>query len=847
MTNTYIYMHTSTNRFAYGTKIILYALAGILPVWFLPLPFGVEFGRELTFIILIAAGALAWLVSLLVSGEIRYPHSPILYAALALIAVLGVSTLLSRAPYFSAFLADSAAERWAALGIGLALMAATAAGLRSRGEAGTVLFVLIFAGAAAALASALSLLGLIGPIGPIGPVFSVVGTANGLALFYAALLMMTAGLLLSPAAHAWKGWVRAALAAAAVFFLLDLLLVNFRTAWIVLLGSSVVLLGLLLIEISKYRNVEMSSGEKPRFGWRQGAALGLIVLSIVMIMVRGPLIRLVELPAEVSPSFGATFSIAGAVFREGPLRVFFGSGPGTFGLDWARYKDPSINQTIFWGIRFNQGQSWAATLLPTAGVLGLIAFLGFLGMTLFTFLRMMLRSQPLSAGERLPAGDPDPLAAGVFLGFASLLVSAFLYPANMSLALLLFLAMGILSSLLAMREPVPLEEAPADGRSSVTGNQPPVTDFWSIRERVIRFETPWVVFVSSLAIIFFLALGVITLYGQANRARAALAANRGVAALNAGNIDEAVTRMEQAVRIEPRNFRNLQALVQLRTEKARRLIQKAAGGENVQQEFQSAVSLAIQSSQQLVQQAPYESGVWRLQGALYEMIIPFVQGSERFATAAYQRATDLEPGNPAIYVDWGRAGLVFTDRIMLVANQAQGKDKEELAAARAQNLEQIVQIFQRAIQAKPDFAAAHFLLAQTAIRLGNIDAAIQSVENAKLAAPFDIGVAFQLGLLYYQKDSLPRAAQEFERAVSIDENYSNARYFLGLIYDRQGARDKALAEFERIEKLNPDNPEVRRIIANLKAGKAALEGIVPPAPPPEKRKEAPVREEERKQ
>ncbi|TSD04661.1 MAG: hypothetical protein Greene071436_93 [Parcubacteria group bacterium Greene0714_36] len=120
------------------------------------------------------------------------------------------------------------------------------------------------------------------------------------------------------------------------------------------------------------------------------------------------------------------------------------------------------------------------------------------------------------------------------------------------------------------------------------------------------------------------------------------------------------------------------------------------------------------------------------------------------------------------------------------------------------------------------------------------------MENAKAAAPSDIGVAFQLGLLYYQKQNFDRAQLEFERAVTINENYANARYFLGLIYDKKKDKARALGEFERIAATNPDNQEVLRVIANLKEGKGALDGIVPPAVPPQQRSEVPVREETRK-
>jgi hypothetical protein len=70
---------------------------------------------------------------------------------------------------------------------------------------------------------------------------------------------------------------------------------------------------------------------------------------------------------------------------------------------------------------------------------------------------------------------------------------------------------------------------------------------------------------------------------------------------------------------------------------------------------------------------------------------------------------------------------------------------------------------------------------------------------------------------------------------------------LGLIYDRKGDGPRAIQQFEEIEKFNPDNQEIKRILQNLRAGKPALEGIVPPAEPPERRKETPVKEEQQSQ
>ena len=100
-----------------------------------------------------------------------------------------------------------------------------------------------------------------------------------------------------------------------------------------------------------------------------------------------------------------------------------------------------------------------------------------------------------------------------------------------------------------------------------------------------------------------------------------------------------------------------------------------------------------------------------------------------------------------------------------------------------------------------------------------------------MIVPLDKGLAFQLGLLYYNDNQLEKAKAEFLRAISIDENYSNARYFLGLIYDKEGKKDLAIEQFEKIEKLNPESQEVKKILANLREGKSALEGIGPLQPP----------------
>lgn len=849
----------SYQRFVYGAKIALYAMAAFLPLLVLPRPFGIDFGREMMFGMLIMLAFVLWILSILAAGEIRWRHSPILYGAGLVAAAFAASALLSPSPRVAVFFGDVAPERLSLVILGLLAMIIAGNVLRTRAEGGTLLFILIFSGAVSAVLTALQLIADISLLRAIGiaqdAAANVVGTLNGLALVYAVFLVLTAGVVFSNTAAQWKSWVRWALGMAAGLFLLDIVLINFRISWIALLGGSVVLLGLFLVDGA------VGQGGMSRFRMRHWVMATLVLLSVVMIMLRGQgqVVPGITVPAEVSPSVSATFAITSGVFRQGPMKVFFGSGPGTFGLLWSQYKDPAINQTIFWGTRFNQGQSWATTLLPTVGVLGATSFLLFLLSALITFLRTLFGVLRGAENEMVPVGAENMeqasgdggamLARALFGGFVAFLIGVFLYPVTLTFSLLFFLVIGVLVSVSASVSGTEQAEQygvadQADLSVLPEGSAPAerAESFWSVKDKIIRFRAPWSVFVSSLAAIFFVALGAAGLWGDVNHIRAALAMDRGITAVNAGDIDGAIAHLARAGGLEPHDARSVNILVQVRTEKVRRVLQRAAQGENVQQEFQAAVSDAVQDAQRLIEMYSEDPNFWLVRAALYELVIPYIQGSERFATEAYQKATEREPSNPEIYVRWGRAGLAFADRIAAAANQAQGAEREALTKAYGENLAQIVQIFQRAIHAKQDFAPAHFLLAQTALRLGDTDAAIRSVENAKAAAPFDTGVAFQLGLLYYQKNDFDRARAEFERAVSMNESYSNARYFLGLIYDRQGEKQKATDQFMRIEKLNPDNAEVQRILANLSAGKPALDGIVPPATPPEKRKDTPVNE-----
>lgn len=860
------------NRFERAAQWVLYALAALIPLWFIPLPLNIEFGREASFALLILLAGILWLLSVLTAGEVRIAKSPILYAGAVLFVVAGLATFFSKAPIVSALYADPTAERLLALVMGFALMMIVAGVLRTQAAVGMGLVVLILASGLSGLVTLIQLLFNTPIWGKIFSFaqsieFNVVGTINGYAMYELILFVIGLGLLFSRATERWQSWMRWLLAASTGIFAANLILINFRMSWAGLLVAAVIMFGMMFKDraLARFQHGGRDMGEMPKkfaFDWRYSLTILLIVFSVLLLMLKGtpvppqpgvtispyvPLVRNLSIAPEASPTYGATWDVAKKVMSESNKSSLLGVGPGLFGLAWGTHKDPSINQGLLWGVRFNQGASLLATIPATMGLLGILAFLLFLGVVTFVVLKGVLSAD----------SENQPLAPGLFYGLIAALVVLAAYPANLTLFLLFFLVVGFLSSVLAEqtspRAVFARETMMTDDRDGLVTieSETAVMDessdeagsFWNLREYLVQFASPWVTFLSSLVVIFLLALSVSGLYVTLGRIRAAVAQRTAADQVSSGDLAGAIATLEGAVANDAGDFRNLQSLTQVRVAQVQNIIQRAAAGAQVQDEFRVAVAAADRDARRLVEQYPLEPFLWRTQGTLYEILIPYVDGSANLAFGSYRRAAELDPLNPTAWVNLGRAYLVFSDQVALIANQQQGTERDRLGQIRVEALSEAQKAFTKAAEVKPDFAQSHFLLSQVAIRLGNIQVAIQATENAKLTAPFDIGIAFQLGLLYYQAGDLDRAQIEFERAVSLDANYSNARYFLGLIYDRKNEKPRAIGEFERISALNPDNQEVKVILENLRAGRGALESIVPPAAPPERRSEPPVRQQ----
>ena len=845
-------------------KWVLYLLVFLTPIFFLPWGVSpVAQNKQFLATALIAIAFIVWLAKTIASGELVWPKTPVNIAVWFLVIVWAISSFLSMSKYRSIGLVGLEADSLLNIikyALAFFLVAATFRqssrqafgdrGEEKKGEENKIVYAFLSSVAVLAIFTGLTLANInFLPWDFTKTIdFNTVGTTNALALFLGAGLMLAVGIMTSNDSEIRdsqekinkKGaLVKWGICSLAIIIAIELVLINFNFVWWSLIGA--MLFFSAYVFAREAQAVRGGAKQAPRI---QKLIFPLVVLgvSVILLLVRTPVFF--QFSQEVRPTNQATYDISKEVLKSGGIATdLFGSGPGTFTFDYGLYRGPVNNQNaiekLFWGVRFNQGFSFASTALATAGVLGVLA----LALLILSFLWQVFRKSDLlseapSTGastelSRMSSGQAPGNAGALRATFISVVVyffvSWFLYPANFSLLMFSFVALGLLMA------------------ANVAGGK--------MEERNISLiASPQRTMIVSLLLIVLMIGSVSLLYVESQKYVASLYFSSGLKIFNANqNPDSALVRVGEAINLDPMVDDYQRAASQLflvKTKNTLDSLQSASGvaAEPLRADFQNNMARAVSFAQQAQILGPSESANWTNLGYVYENVLLFVDGAEGWMTMAYEKAVALEPQNPAPWSDLGRAYLAAADKIQTQLNQMSSAEKPDQTKIDAlkqkwnEDVAKSIDALSRAVQIKPDYSLAHLLLAQAYTRQGDIKNAIQKSFDYYSLNPTDAGAAFQLGFLFYKDSQMANARAALERAVELSADYSNARYFLGLVYDTQGNKDMAKEQFAKIAELNPDNQEVKEILGNLNAGRGALETIVPPAMSPDQRTQAPVPE-----
>ncbi len=476
---------------------------------------------------------------------------------------------------------------------------------------------------------------------------------------------------------------------------------------------------------------------------------------------------------NVRPSWQSTFSVAQKAYSTVPV---FGSGPGTFGVEWLKYRDTALNSTVFWNVDFSSGIGFIPTSLVTTGIVGALAWLAFLGLLIVLGLRMLILRTP-----------QDPFVRYVsiisFIGAVYLFTTAVFDLPNVVILMLAFVFAGIFVS---------------TTRFAARGEQ------WG----VIFSRSPRLGFVIVFSLTILLLSSVVGAYtlvehyiavSQFGSATAAFsAANSATTEQDANlNLDRADQAAQSSITFAPSVAAyQMQAAVanaRLGLIAASTVMDKATA----QKEYQAALSAGINAALTATNFNPSDYQSWLVLGNLYAQAVPLgVSGAYDSAKTAYLKAQELNPTNPQIS---------YTLAQLNIANKDTKAAQEDLKAA---------------ITLKQDYIAAIFLLSQLEVQDGNVKGALASALAAAYFQPNDPNILFQVGILYAAQSDYANAAAALSAAVAANPQFANARYFLSAVYAKQGDMKSALAEMKAIAAMSADNAEaVATQLTSLEAGK----------------------------
>lgn len=376
---------------------------------------------------------------------------------------------------------------------------------------------------------------------------------------------------------------------------------------------------------------------------------------------------------EVSPSIKATILVTKSVLQNNPV---LGIGPNRFGEAWALYKPISVNSTPLSDVIFNSSFGFIPTILATIGGLGILSFLLFVIVFLFSGVRSVFFS--IKKGVNY-------LMILFFVVALYLFVSSFFYPIGFVLIALAYAFTGVFI-----------------GFSGNTSSKNEISLYFLSDHRKSFFVM--------LVLIFIMISSVAVLVKYGERFMSVVYFER---SLTTTVVNEAESSIVKAISLYPNDL-YLRTLSQISLIKLNSIVSKGEASltEDDKAQAKSAVDQAVGGAQLAVSYNSNNYLNYQMLGSVYQNMASLgVKDANAKALEVYISAAKLNPLNPKIKLT-----------MATIAFASGNKDGAKSYANEALSL-------------KPDYGDALIALSQIAKSEGDNVGALSYAEKALAVSP----------------------------------------------------------------------------------------------------------------
>ncbi len=749
---------------------ILVIIFGLLPIFFIPIifaPFG--YSKVLLVIVGVSLSLIFFSLSVLRSGFIRIQTSLSLLAFWGIAIVTAISALLSGDMLDSFIGSDMGVQT----GIFMLLLALIISLPSVMGQAKPVVLRLyILLTGTAIILSLFHLLRIIFgtdflSLGIFSTLTSTpMGAWNDLGLFFGLTILLS---LVALEQLPLTKWGKILFSVVVAISLLMLAVVNFFAIWMLLaLVSLIQLMYSLTKDRYSEKTLPLQNAESASTSvYSVALATMVFVVSLLFIIggsaVGGFVSNITGISyVEVRPSLTATIDIGREVYKE---NMFVGVGPNKFVDAWRLYKDPSINQTIFWATDFTNGSGFITTQFVTGGIFTVIAWILFFVLFIIEGFRMLFRTK-----------QNDTF--WYFIGTSSFVASCYLWSMaiiyNPGPVIILLTAIFTGITLTAYGKLISTHSK----QFSVSNNK---------RTGFILVGVVMLIIVASVTVLFY----SVQYYASVSNF------NRAVSGVSTTtSLEDIENSIANSYQVFPNDLYARQ-LAGYQIIKMDALLNIQDPTPEQKQAFQKAATNGVNAAQLAVDSDSTDPQNWSTLGLVYSVLAGAgVDGAKDRALEAFTTARSFDPVNP-VYA-------LFEAQLLSRTGDVQGARTAVLSS----------------IQLKPNYTDALFFLTQLDIADGNIDDAITNTRAIISLEPNNPARYYQLGILESSAENTDAAIDAFTRAIALDTNYANARYFLALAYIQKGDTDAAIEQLEIVLQLNPDNTDIQNLLSQLKSGES---------------------------